>query len=63
MCSASIQVIFESAKTLYQDIEYFTHQNDNSSAYTLPHIDMSIVPIVSMALTIGKLVFLIFKNI
>lgn len=56
MCSASVQVIFESAQTLNQDIEYFTHQNDNSSTYTLPHIDMSIVPIVSMVLTIGKLI-------
>ncbi|CAF0756770.1 unnamed protein product [Rotaria sordida] len=52
MCSASVQVIFESAETLDQDIEYFTHQNNGSSTKTLPEINMSIVPIVAMVLTI-----------
>ncbi|CAF3893327.1 unnamed protein product [Rotaria sordida] len=52
MCSASVQVIFESAGTLDQDIEYFTHQNNGSSTKTLPEINMSIVPIVAMVLTI-----------
>ncbi|CAF0868481.1 unnamed protein product [Adineta steineri] len=53
MCSASVEVIFESGETLDQDIEYFTHKNgSNTSSYSLPHIDMSIVPIVSMAVTI-----------
>ncbi|CAF1041613.1 unnamed protein product [Rotaria sp. Silwood1] len=52
MCSASVQVIFESAETLDQDIEYFTHQHNASSTKTLPHLDMSIVPIIAMVLTI-----------
>ena len=53
MCSASVQVIFESGETLDQDIEYFTHRHNASSTRTLPHIDMSVVPIVAMVLTIG----------
>jgi hypothetical protein len=53
MCSASIQVIFESAQTLNQDIQYFKHRNNASSTDTLPDIDMSVLPIVAMALTIG----------
>jgi hypothetical protein len=55
MCSASVQVIFESGQTLNQDIQYFKHQNNASSTYTLPDIDMSVVPIVAMCLTIGML--------
>ena len=50
MCSASVQVIFESGETLDQDI---THRHNASSTRTLPHIDMSVVPIVAMVLTIG----------
>ena len=53
MCSASVQVIFESGQTLDQDIEYFTHRHNASSTHTLPHIDMSVVPIIAMVLTIG----------
>ncbi|UJR28458.1 hypothetical protein I4U23_009698 [Adineta vaga] len=52
MCSASVQVIFESGEALEQDIDYFTHKNNGSSTKTLPFIDMSILPIVSMVLTI-----------
>ncbi len=59
MCSASVQVIFESGETLDQDVEYFTHRNNASSTYTLPHIDMSVVPIVAMGITIGKLGFFV----
>ncbi len=61
MCSASVQVIFESGQTLSDDAEYFSHKNNASSTYTLPHIEMSVVPIVAMALTIGKLDFLLLK--
>jgi len=61
MCSASVEVIFESGQTLDQDAEYFANQNNASSTYTLPHIEMSVVPIVAMALTIGKLDFLLLK--
>jgi hypothetical protein len=59
MCSASVQVIFESAETLEQDVNYFTHRNNASSTETLPDIDMSILPIVAMAATIGKLHFFV----
>ncbi|CAF1613812.1 unnamed protein product, partial [Adineta ricciae] len=52
MCSASVQVIFESGETLEQDIEYFTNKHNGSSTKTLPDIDMSILPIVSMVITI-----------
>jgi hypothetical protein len=62
MCSASVEVIFESGQTLSQDVEYFTHRNNASSTYTLPHIDMSVVPIVAMVLTIGKLDFLLSEK-
>jgi hypothetical protein len=55
MCSASVEVIFESGQTLNQDVQYFTHQNNASSTYTLPEINMTVVPIVAMVLTIGKL--------
>jgi hypothetical protein len=55
MCSASVEVIFESGQTLSQDVQYFTHQNNASSTYTLPEINMTVVPIVAMVLTIGKL--------
>ena len=55
MCSASVEVIFESGQTLNQDIQYFKNQNNASSAYELPDIDMSVLPIVAMALTIGTL--------
>ncbi len=57
MCSASVEVIFESGQTLNQDVQYFTHRNNASSTYTLPDINMSVLPIVAMALTIGKLDF------
>jgi hypothetical protein len=63
MCSASVEVIFESGETLDQDAEYFAHKNNASSTYTLPDIDMSVVPIVAMALTIGKLYFLLLKRV
>ena len=59
MCSASVQVIFESGETLEQDIEYFTHRNNASSTKTLPDIDMSTLPIISMVITIGKFDFLV----
>jgi hypothetical protein len=62
MCSASVQVIFESGQTLDQDVEYFTHRNNASSTLTLPHIDMSIVPIIAMVLTIRKLKTCVIKN-
>ncbi|CAF0868500.1 unnamed protein product [Adineta steineri] len=53
MCSASVEVIFESGQTLNEDIEYFTHKNgSNTSSYSLPRIDMTIIPILSMAVTI-----------
>lgn len=61
MCSASVEVIFESGQTLDQDVEYFTHQKNASSGHTLPDIDMSVVPIVAMVLTIGKLNRLLVK--
>ncbi len=54
MCSASVEVIFESGQTLNDDIGYFKNRDNASSTYTLPTIDMSVVPIVAMALTIGK---------
>jgi hypothetical protein len=57
MCSASVEVIFQSAQTLSQDVQYFTHRNNASSTDTLPYINMSVLPIVAMALTIGKLDF------
>jgi hypothetical protein len=57
MCSASVEVIFESGQTLIQDVQYFTHRNNASSTDTLPDINMSTLPIVVMALTIGKLDF------
>ena len=63
MCSASVQVIYESGQTLDQDVEYFTNKNNPNSTKTLPTIDMSVVPIVAMALTIGKSHFLLFKKI
>jgi len=62
MCSASVQIIFQSGQTLDQDVEYFTHRNNASSTHTLPHIDMSVVPIVAMVLTIGKLDFLLSEK-
>jgi hypothetical protein len=59
MCSASVQVIFESGQTLDQDIEYFTEKKKNaSSTATLPDLDMSAMPIAAMVLTIGNLHFL-----
>jgi len=62
MCSASVQVIFESAETLEQDIEYFANRNKgNSSEHSLPHIDMSVVPIVAMVATIGRLFFFVLQ--
>ncbi|CAF0740842.1 unnamed protein product [Adineta steineri] len=62
MCAASVEVIFESGQTLNQDIEYFTHKNSSSkSTYTLPRIDMTLLPIVSMAITIvTKAILFIF---
>jgi hypothetical protein len=57
MCSASVEVIFESGQTLNQDVQYFIHRNNASSTHTLPDINMSTLPIVVMALTIGKLDF------
>jgi divalent metal cation (Fe/Co/Zn/Cd) transporter len=62
MCSASVEVIFESGQTLIQDVQYFTQKNNVSSTNTLPDIDMSTLPIISMAITIGKLHFLLFKT-
>jgi hypothetical protein len=59
MCSASVEVIFQSGQTLNDDIKYFENRKNASSTYTLPTIDMSVVPIVAMALTIGKIVFFI----
>jgi hypothetical protein len=59
MCSASVEVIFESGQTLSQDVQYFTHQNNASSTYTLPEINMTVVPIVAMVLTISKLNFVL----
>jgi hypothetical protein len=61
MCSASVQVIFESGETLDQDAEYFANKHNASSTHTLPDIDMSVVPIVAMVLTIGKLDLLLLK--
>ncbi|CAF4136440.1 unnamed protein product, partial [Adineta steineri] len=62
MCSASVEVIYESGTTLHEDIEYFTHKNSSkTSTYTLPHIDMTLLPIVSMAITIvTKAILFIF---
>jgi hypothetical protein len=57
MCSASVEVIFESGQTLIQDVQYFIHRNNASSTDTLPDINMTTLPIVVMALTIGKLDF------
>jgi hypothetical protein len=62
MCSASAILIFESSKTLDQDIEYFTHQNDPSSHYKLPKISMGTIPIVVMVITIRKFRFLFLKK-
>jgi hypothetical protein len=62
MCSASVEVIFESGQTLIDDAQYFANKNNASSTHTLPYIDMSVVPIVAMALTIGKLGFLLLKK-
>ncbi|CAF3986233.1 unnamed protein product [Rotaria sp. Silwood2] len=61
MCSASIQVIYQSAETLSQDIEYFTHQHNASSTETLPEINMSTVPIIAMVLTIATLFVLCYR--
>jgi hypothetical protein len=57
MCSASVEVIFQSGQTLNDDVGYFENRKNASSTHTLPTIDMSVVPIVAMALTIGKIVF------
>ena len=54
MCSASIQVIFESGQTLAQDVDYFTHPFNASSCRSLPELNMSTLPIVAMVLTIGE---------
>jgi len=62
MCSASVEVIFESGETLIQDVDYFTQKTNGSSTNTLPDIDMSTLPIISMVITIGKLHFLLFKT-
>ncbi len=62
MCSASVEVIFESGQTLIQDVDYFTQKTNGSSTNTLPDIDMSTLPIIAMAITIGKLHFLLFKR-
>jgi hypothetical protein len=59
MCSASVEVIFESGQTLNDDVEYFKNRDNASSTHTLPTIDMSVVPIVAMALTIGKIALFI----
>jgi hypothetical protein len=63
MCSASVEVIFQSGQTLIQDVEYFSQKGNVSSTKTLPEIDMSTVPIMAMVVTIGKLYFLLFKRI
>ncbi len=57
MFAASVQVIYESAKTIVEDANYLTNRHNASSGYELRHIDMGIVPIVAMGLTIGKLDF------
>jgi len=62
MCSASVEVIFESGETLIQDVDYFTQKTNGSSTNTLPDIDMSTLPIIAMAITIGELHFLLFKR-
>jgi hypothetical protein len=62
MCSASVEVIFESGQTLAQDVEYFTQQQNASSTASLPFIDMSAMPIAAMALTIGKLLFCVLSK-
>jgi len=62
MCSASVQVIFESAETLNDDAEYFEHKNNASSTYELPKIDMSAIPIAAMVVTIGKLDFFVTQK-
>jgi hypothetical protein len=63
MCSASVEVIYQSGQTLIQDTQYFTQKDNVSSTKTLPEIDMSAVPIMAMVVTIGKLHFLLFKRI
>jgi hypothetical protein len=59
MCSAGVEVIFASGQTLNQDVQYFTHEHNASSTYTLPDINMSVLPIVAMTVTIGKLNFVL----
>ena len=54
MCSASVQVIFESGQTLAREVEYFTDRVNRSACTTLPELDMSTVPIIAMVLTIGE---------
>jgi hypothetical protein len=63
MCSASVEVIFQSAQTLDQDVQYFRNKKNNaSSTDTLPRIDMSTVPIIAMVLAIRKLKTCVIKN-
>ena len=63
MCSASVQVIFESGETLGEDVSYFTSLNSNgTTTKELPFIEMSILPIVAMVLTIGTLSLLLFSR-
>ncbi len=63
MCSSSILIIFRSAETLDDDIEYFAHQNTNTSMlYSLPSINMGTVSIVVMVAAVGKLDFLLSRK-
>ena len=56
MCSASVEVIFESGQTLDQDVTYFTeHKKNASSTATLPDLNMTAMPIAAMVLTISNL--------
>lgn len=55
MCAASVEVIFESIRTLGEDVDYFTQPMMNAtSCLTLPYINMSTLPIVTMVITIGN---------
>jgi hypothetical protein len=62
MCSASILIIFTGVETLEGDIQYFTHEYNASSAYTLPIVNMGPVSIAVMICVVGKLGFFVTQK-